>query len=107
MKKQTRVNHPPDVPVPPDNHPVIAPIYQTVKFEFDSVEETVRSLRGERPGFYYLRTSNPTTRQLELTLASLQDRDDCLVTSSGVNVIAQTLLGLTKQGDHVLCFVET
>ena len=107
MKKQTRVNHPPEVPVPPDNRPVIAPIYQTVKFEFDSVEETGRNLRGERPGFYYMRSSNPTTRQLELTLASLQDRDDCLVTASGVNVIAQTLLGLTKQGDHVLCFIET
>ncbi len=107
MKKPTRVNHPPAVPVPADNHPVVAPIYQTVKFEFESVEETVRTLRGERTGYYYMRTSNPTTRQLELTLASLQDRDDCLATASGVNVIAQTLLGLTKQGDHVLCFVET
>ncbi len=107
MKKPTRVNHPPAVPVPADNRPVVAPIYQTVKFEFESVEETVRTLRGERAGYYYMRTSNPTTRQLELTLASLQDRDDCLATASGVNVIAQTLLGLTKQGDHVLCFVET
>lgn len=107
MKKPTRVNHPPGVPIPPDNHPVVAPIYQTVKFEFESVEETVRSLRGERPGFFYMRASNPTTRQLELTLASLQDRDDCLATASGVNAIAQTLLGLTKQGDHVLAFVET
>lgn len=107
MKKPTRINHPPEVPVPPDNRPVVAPIYQTVKFEFESVEETVRSLRGERPGFFYMRASNPTTRQLELTLASMQDRDDCLATASGVNVIAQTLLGLTKQGDHVLCFVET
>ncbi len=107
MKKPTRVNHPPAVHVPPDNHPVVAPIYQTVKFEFESVEETVRSLRGERPGFFYMRAANPTTRQLELTLASLQDRDDCLATASGVNVIAQTLIGLTKQGDHVLGFVET
>ncbi|MBV6418318.1 MAG: L-methionine gamma-lyase [Steroidobacteraceae bacterium] len=107
MNKPTRVNHPPPVPVPADNHPVVAPIYQTVKFEFESVEETVRNLRGERPGFHYMRASNPTTRQLELTLASLQDRDDCLATASGVNVIAQTLLGLTKQGDHVLCFIES
>lgn len=107
MKKPTRVNHPPEVPVPPGNRPVVAPIYQTVKFEFESVEDTLRSLRGERPGFYYMRSSNPTTRQLELTLASMQERDDCLATASGVNAIAQTLLALTKQGDHVLCFVET
>ena len=107
MKKPTLVNHPPAVPVPPGNRPVVAPIYQTVKFEFETVEDTVRSLRGERPGFYYMRSSNPTTRQLELTLASMQDRDDCLATASGVNVIAQTLIALTKQGDHVLCFVES
>lgn len=107
MKKPTRVNHPPQVEVPADNRPLVAPIYQTVKFEFESVEETVRNLRGERPGFHYMRASNPTTRQLELTLAQLQDRDDCVACCSGVNVIAQTLLGLTKQGDHVLCFVET
>ena len=107
MKKSTRVNHPPAVDLPPDNKPLVGPIYQTVKFEFESLEETERFLRGERPGFFYTRASNPTTRQLELLLAELQGRDDCLVTSSGVGAIAQTLIALTKQGDHILCFVET
>jgi cystathionine beta-lyase/cystathionine gamma-synthase len=107
MKKTTRVNHPPAVALPPDNHPVVAPIYQTVKFEFESLEETLSNLRGERPGFFYQRVSNPTTRQLELTLAELQGREDCLTTSTGVAAIAQTLIALTKAGDHVLCFVET
>src|SRR5258708_5308374 len=107
MKKSTRVNHPPDVSLPAGNHPVVAPIYQTVKFEFDDLESTLEFLRGERPGFFYSRASNPTTRQLELLLAELQGRDDCLTTTSGVSAIAQTLLALTKAGDHVLCFVET
>lgn len=107
MKKSTRVNHPPAVEVPPDNRPVVAPIHQSVKFEFGTVDDTLRSLRGDRAGFFYLRSSNPTTRQLELTLAELQGRSDCLVCSSGVGAIAQTLLSLTKQGDHVLCFIET
>src|SRR5579863_4968119 len=107
MKKPTRVNHPPTVELPPGNHPVVAPIYQTVKFEFDTVAETEAYLRGERSGFYYSRASNPTTRQLELLLAELQGRDDCLVTASGVGAISQTLLALTKQGDHIVCFVET
>ena len=107
MKKTTRVNHPPAVELPPGNRPLVGPIYQTVKFEFDSVEETEAYLRGERAGFYYSRTSNPTNRQLEQLLAELQGRDDCLVTASGVGAIAQTLLALTKQGDHVVCFVET
>jgi cystathionine beta-lyase/cystathionine gamma-synthase len=107
MKKPTRVNHPPQVELPPGNRSLVAPIYQSVKFEFDTLEETERYLRGERPGFFYTRTSNPTTRQLELLLAELQGRADCLVTATGVGAIAQTLLALTKQGDHILCFVET
>jgi cystathionine beta-lyase/cystathionine gamma-synthase len=107
VKKPTRVNHPPDVELPAGNRPLVAPIYQTVKFEFDTLEETEGYLRGERPGFFYTRASNPTTRQLELLLAELQGRDDCLVTASGVGAISQTLLALTKQGDHVVCFIET
>jgi cystathionine beta-lyase/cystathionine gamma-synthase len=107
VKKSTRVNHPPEVDVPAGNRPVVAPIYQTVKFEFDTVDDTLQALSGERPGFFYLRSSNPTTRALELTLAELQGREDCLVCASGVGAIAQALLALTRQGDHVLCFLES
>jgi len=107
MKKPTRVNHPPAVELPPGNRALIAPIYQSVKFEFETLAETERFFRGERPGFFYSRASNPTTRQLELLLAELQGRADCLVTGSGVAAIAHTLLALTRQGDHVLCFIET
>ncbi len=107
MKKETRVNHPPRVDLAPDNHPVVAPIYQTVKFEFESLEQTLEYLHGERHGFFYTRASNPTTRQLEMTLAELQGREDCLATGSGVAAIAHLLLALTHQGDHIVCFVET
>jgi cystathionine beta-lyase/cystathionine gamma-synthase len=78
-----------------------------VKYEFESIDDTLRMLRGEKPGYFYMRASNPTTRQLELTLAALQGRDDCLATASGVNAIAQTLIALTRSGDHILCFIET
>jgi len=107
VKGRTRVNHPPDVAVPADNHPLVAPIYQSVKFAFESVEETMRAVRGERPGFFYTRTSNPTTRQLEKLLAELQGRDDCIALGSGVAAISGCLLSLTHAGDHLLCFVET
>ena len=107
MKKTTRINHPPQVELPPGNRPLVMPIYQSVKFDFETLEDTLEFLRGDRPGFFYSRASNPTTRQLELTLAQMQGRDDCLVTGSGVAAISQTLLALTRQGDHVLYFAET
>ena len=107
MKPRTLINHPPDTAPPEGNRAVVAPIYQTVKYEFDTVNRALEAFRGERPGYFYMRSSNPTTRQLELTLAQLQGRDDCLATASGVNAVAQTLLALTKQGDHVVFFIET
>ncbi|HEU4517742.1 MAG TPA: PLP-dependent transferase, partial [Steroidobacteraceae bacterium] len=78
MKGRTRVNHPPEAPLPADNRPLVAPIHQTVKFAYNSLEETLRFNRGEREGYFYTRRSNPTTRQLELLLAELQQRDDCV-----------------------------
>src|SRR5271155_1157311 len=107
MKSNTFVNHPPAVEVPADNRPLIAPIYQSVKFSFDDTAETLRYARGDRAGFYYSRTSNPTLRQLELTLAQLQGREECLLVGSGVATIAATVLALCKQGDHLLAFVES
>jgi len=107
MKDDTFVNHPPAVEVPPDNRPLVAPIYQSVKFTFDDSHETLRNLRGERPGFFYSRNSNPTLQQLERTLAHLQGRTDCLLVGSGVATIAASLLSLCKQGDHILAFIES
>jgi cystathionine beta-lyase/cystathionine gamma-synthase len=46
-------------------------------------------------------------RQLELTLAELQGREDCLALGSGVAAISVALLTLLSAGDHVLCFAET
>lgn len=107
MKPKTRMVHPPTVTVPPDNLPLVAPLYQSVKFEHDSVAGTLAALRGEKEGYFYSRSANPTTRLLERTLAAMQGRGDAIVCASGVGAIAQTLFGLLKSGDHVLCFVET
>jgi cystathionine beta-lyase/cystathionine gamma-synthase len=107
MKDPTFVNHPPEVELPPDNRALVAPIYQSVKFSFDDTEETLRFLHGDREGFYYSRISNPTLRQLELTLAKLQGRDGCLLVGSGVASVSSALLALLKRGDHLLAFVES
>src|SRR5258708_37525404 len=107
MKNTTLVNHPPAVGIPTDNRPLVAPIYQSVKFSFDDTNETLRYQRGERAGFFYSRTSNPTLMQLQRLLGELQGRDDCLLTGSGVATIAASLLSLCGQGDHILAFVES
>lgn len=84
----------------------MAPIYQSVKFTFDDVDETKRQMDGERDGYWYSRKTNPTLRQLELTLAEVQGREACLLTSSGAAAMNLTMLALCGQGDHVVCFAE-
>jgi cystathionine beta-lyase/cystathionine gamma-synthase len=106
MKKRTRVTHPPEVNVPADNRPLVAPIYQSVKFTFDDVDETLDLFKHRREGFYYSRISNPTLRQLELLLAELQGRDGCLLMGSGIAAISMPLIALLKTGDHVVYFAE-
>lgn len=106
MKKRTRVTHPREVTVPADNRPLVAPIYQSVKFTFDDVAETKALFARQRDGFYYSRGSNPTLRQLEQLLAELQGRDGCLLAGSGVAAISMPLLTLLKAGDHVVHFAE-
>ena len=107
MKKGTRVNHPPRAGLPPGNRALVGPIYQSVKFAFEDSAETARFLRGERDGYFYSRSSNPTLRELELLLAGLQGREDCLLTGSGVAAVSACLLALCRGGDHVLGFVES
>jgi len=106
MKPDTLTNHPPQVMVSSDNPPLVAPIYQTVKFSFDELSEADRANAGERDGFFYSRIDNPTLRQLELTLAQLQQRSHCILTASGVAAVSLTLQALCKQGDHILIFAE-
>jgi cystathionine beta-lyase/cystathionine gamma-synthase len=107
MKGRTRVNHPPEVALPADNRPLVAPVYQSVKFAFETLEEALRFNRGEREGYFYTRRANPTTRQLEKLLAELQQRDDCVATGSGAAAIATCLISQLRAGDHILCFIET
>jgi len=64
MKDETRVNHPPLPPLPQDNHSLLFPVYENVKWEFDSIDDSLRMIRGERDGYFYSRVSNPTVRQL-------------------------------------------
>jgi cystathionine beta-lyase/cystathionine gamma-synthase len=96
---ETRLNHPPEVKLPEGNRPVTGPVYNSAKF----------ALSPDAPyseQFLYTRLSNPTTRQLELTLAEIQGREDCLVLASGAAALASVFLSTLKQGDHLITFTQ-
>ncbi|MGE3973736.1 MAG: PLP-dependent aspartate aminotransferase family protein [Bdellovibrionales bacterium] len=100
----TRLQHPPKVNLQKGNEPLVAPIYQSVKYSFESYESLVAN---QMTGFFYSRISNPTVRQLEKQLAELQGRDDAICVSTGVASISLPLIALLKKDDHVILFTES
>lgn len=95
----TRLNHPVEVPIHPGNKPLLMPIYHSAKF----VPSDTAPYWDQ---FVYSRVSNPTNRQLELTLAEIQKKDDCVVLASGIAALTTTFLALLKSGDHIITFRE-
>src|SRR5262245_47891025 len=106
MKKETRVTHAPAVELPDGNVPVVTPVYRTVKFTFPTIDASLTTEAREL-GYDYTRDSNPTTREVELTAAALQDRDDAIATSTGMAATWLAVLGNLEAGDHVVLFVES
>src|SRR5690606_3352054 len=68
MKRDTRVNHPPEITLPDGNRPLVTPIHRSVKFTYPTIEDSLRP-EARLSGFEYTRDSNPTTRELELLCA--------------------------------------
>jgi len=106
MKKQTRVTHPKEVKLLDGNDAVVSPLHRTVKFTYPTIADSL-SADAKEHGFDYTRDSNPTTRELELLAAELQDRDDAIATGSGMAAIWLALLGNLEAGDRVVIFVES
>jgi len=106
MKKETRVTHPPEVKLLEGNEPVVSPVHRSVKFTYPTIAASLTAEAKEH-GFDYTRDSNPTTRELELLAAELQDRDDAIAVASGMAAIWLSLLGNLESGDRVVIFVES
>jgi len=73
---------------------VIPPIYQTSTF--------VQASPGEHKGYEYTRSHNPTRTRLEECLASLENAEHCLVTSSGMAAVSLIFQSF-PQGTKILC----
>jgi cystathionine beta-lyase/cystathionine gamma-synthase len=106
MKKQTRVTHPKEIKLREGNDAVVSPVYRTVKFTYPTIADSLTAEAKEH-GFDYTRDSNPTTRELELLAAELQDRNDAIAVGSGMAAIWLALLGNLEAGDRVVIFLES
>ncbi|MCA0433208.1 MAG: aminotransferase class I/II-fold pyridoxal phosphate-dependent enzyme [Proteobacteria bacterium] len=78
------------------------PIYQTSTYTFESVEQGAQLFAGERDGYIYGRTKNPTQALLEQRLADLEGGEAAVALASGMGAISATFWSLLKAGDRVI-----
>ena len=78
------------------------PLYQTSTFIFDSAEQGAQRFSGDSEGYIYTRLGNPTTRQLELKMASLEGMEDAAATATGMAAVSGALLANLQAGDHLI-----
>jgi len=79
-----------------------AAIFLTSSFTFDSAEQAAQRFAKEEQGNVYSRFTNPTVEAFQDKLASLEDAESCLATSSGMSAIFATIMTLSKPGDHIV-----
>jgi cystathionine beta-lyase/cystathionine gamma-synthase len=82
--------------------PLAVPVVQSSTFVFASAAEMRRYLEGDEELYLYTRYANPTLRELEEALATLEGGEAALVLASGMAASTTGLLSLVRGGDEVL-----
>jgi O-succinylhomoserine sulfhydrylase len=77
-------------------------IFPTSSFTFDSAEEAARTFAKEQDGNVYARFTNPTVDAFSSRLATLENAEFGIATSSGMAAIFATIMSLLKSGDHLV-----
>ncbi len=83
------------------------PVFNTVTFAFDNLEEWHDVSLGKRPGDIYSRNTNPTVRVLEEKIRDLEDAEAAISFSTGMAAISNTLFSLLKPGDRVVSIKDS
>jgi len=76
----------------PDFKPVSTPIYNTVGYIYEDMEDLDQIFGNERGGFVYTRYGNPTNSALEEALVSLEEGEGALTLGSGMAAVYASLL---------------
>ena len=77
-------------------------LFLTSSFVFKNAQEAADRFSGKTDGNVYSRFTNPTVKNFEDRLASLEGAQQCIATSSGMSAILATFMALCKPGDHVV-----
>jgi len=80
--------------------PIVPPIVYSATYQFENTADLV-DVVAHRSGYIYSRWDNPTVREAERHLASLEGYDDALAFASGMAAITTSILAHVGLGDRV------
>ncbi len=78
------------------------PIFMTSTYAFESAEAGGDMFSGERAGYIYGRTRNPTQSLLEERMASLEGGEAGLALASGIGAISSLVWTLVSAGEEIV-----
>ncbi len=81
---------------------LVPPLHLSATFTFETAEQGGEIFAGEREGYIYSRTNNPTNRLLEQRLASLEGAEAGMALASGMGAISALMWTLLAPGDQVI-----
>ncbi|MDI1344111.1 MAG: O-succinylhomoserine sulfhydrylase [Pseudolabrys sp.] len=77
-------------------------IFLTQGYKYESAEDCELRFSGKIPGYVYSRYNNPTMDMFEQRMAALEGAEAARSTATGMAAVTTALMGLVKQGDHVV-----
>jgi cystathionine gamma-synthase/methionine-gamma-lyase len=77
----------------PDYTPVVTPIYPSVAYAYDSMDDVEAVFAGTREGYVYARYGSPTVQAFEVAVADLEGAEAAVAFGSGMAAIHAALLG--------------
>lgn len=81
---------------------VSSPIYQSATYHFDTPEEIAAATVAQAHPQFYGRYASPNTKQVEVTVAALEQGEAALAVASGMAAVSLLFFTFLKQGDHVV-----
>ncbi len=78
------------------------PIFATSSFVYEDVEQMQAYFGGELKGNIYSRFSNPSVKEFEDKIASLENCERAMATASGMAAVFASFLAFLKAGDHLI-----
>ncbi len=80
----------------------VPPIYQTVGYEFEGIDDAVDQFSLAKPGSIYTRLGNPTTAVLEKRICALEGGVGTVCFASGMAAIVAVIQNMAESGSEII-----